>query len=145
MPLPNSRLIHPRFEEHHRPTVEASMTVEVRLSRPAVGGVRDKTTGVTSFDGETPLWQGQAALRANDGGSPTVQADRVVALGGYLLRLPADAPAPQVRDVVDVLGEVSDPSLVGARLRVVDVPRNGLSWQRTVGCDIEQPINRQEA
>lgn len=121
------------------------MTVEVRLSRPAMGGVRDKATGVTSFAADEQVWQGIAALRANDGGGPTVQADRVVALGGYLLRLPADAPAPHVRDVVDVLGGQVDPSLVGARLRVVSVPRNGLRWQRTVGCDIEQPINRQEA
>jgi hypothetical protein len=144
VPLPNSPLIHPRFESHHRPVVEGSMTVRVRLSRPAEGGVRDKASGVTTFAADRALWEGHASLRANLGGGPSVQADRVVALGGYLLRVPADVPVLQVRDVVDVLGDVSDPSLVGVRLRVVDVPRSGLSWQRIAGCDIEQPINRRE-
>ncbi|QKW15378.1 DUF6093 family protein [Verrucosispora sp. NA02020] len=145
MPLPNSPLIHPKFEQHHRPVVEGSMTVLVRLSRPREGGVRDKTTGVTTFATDEPIWEGHASLRANLTGGPTVQADRVVAIGAYLLRVPAGAPALRVRDVVDVRGDVSDPSLVGVRLRVVDVPRSGLSWQRVAGCDIEQPINRRES
>lgn len=144
MPLPNSPLIHPKFEAHHRPAVEGSMTVLVRLSRPVEGGTRDKAAGVTTFAADQPIWEGHASLRANLGDGPQVQADRVVALGAYLLRVPAGTPVLRVRDVVDVLGDVSDNSLVGARLRVVDVPRSGLSWQRIAGCDVEQPINRRE-
>ncbi|MEV2239523.1 DUF6093 family protein [Micromonospora sp. NPDC049891] len=144
MPLQGSRVVHPLFEAHHRPVSESAMTVDVRLMRPVEGGVRDKAAGVTTFPEPQTVWSGRARVRSNLGTSPSVQADRVVAVGAYQVILPADAPTPRVRDYFDLLGGVSDPSLVGMLLRVVDVPRSGLSWQRNVGCDVEQPINRRE-
>ncbi|MFI1194081.1 DUF6093 family protein [Micromonospora sp. NPDC020750] len=141
MPLPNYRLIHPRFEQHHRPVSEAAMTVSGRLLRPSETGVRNPETGKTTFPAPALIYVGRARVRANSG-AQSVQADRIVAVGGYLLILPADSPVPHVRDVWETDECDGDPSLVGARLRVVNVPRNGLSWQRNVGCDIEEPINR---
>lgn len=140
-PLPNHRLIHPRFESHHRPVSEAAMTVRGRLLRPDTTGVRDPVSGRTAFAEPQVLFEGAARIRAN-AGAPTVQADRVVTLGRYLLILPADSPQPQVHDVWQVDGCDGDPSLERTRLRVVDVPQSGLSWQRNVGCDIEEPTNR---
>ncbi|MFG1846771.1 DUF6093 family protein [Micromonospora carbonacea] len=141
MPLPNHRLIHPRFESHHRPVSEAAMTVFGRLLRPSETGTRDPGTGTTTFPNPVLIYSGRARIRANSG-AQGVQADRIVAVGGYLLILPADTPVPHVRDVWVVDGCDGDPSLLGVRLRVVDVPRSGLSWQRNVGCDVEEPINR---
>ncbi|MFF0822406.1 DUF6093 family protein [Micromonospora haikouensis] len=120
---------------------EAAMTVQGRLLRPSETGVRDPETGVTTWPDPPLIYEGRARIRANSG-SQQVQAERIVAVGGYLLILPADSPVPHVRDVWLVDECDGDPSLLGARLRVVDVPRSGLSWQRNVGCDIEEPINR---
>lgn len=117
------------------------MTVSGRLLRLDDAGTRDPVSGKTVFADPQVLWQGSARIRASTGGS-TVQADRVVTLGGYLLVLPADCPAPRVRDMWEVDGCAGDPSLERVRLRVVDVPRSGLSWQRNVGCDIEEPSAR---
>ncbi|MBM0237735.1 hypothetical protein JNW88_12210 [Micromonospora sp. ATA32] len=141
MPLPNTRVIHPRFEQHHRPVTESAMTTTGRLLRPDETGTRDPVSGRTTFAEPALVWEGSARLRANTG-TPTVQADRIVTVGGYLLVLPADTPVPHVRDVWEVGDCDGDPSLAGARLRVVDVPRSGLSWQRNIGCDIEEPTNR---
>lgn len=139
--LPNTRVIPPGWEAHHRPVAEGAMTTTGRLLRPDETGTRDPVSGRTTFAEPAVVWVGRAQVGANSG-SPTVQADRVVTVGSYLLELPADTPLPRVRDVWEVVTCAGDPSLPGARLRVVDVPRSGLSWQRNVGCDLEVPTNR---
>lgn len=140
MPLPNHHLIHPRFEAHHRPVAERAMTITGRLLRPDETGTRDPVSGRTTFANPALVYEGPAKVKAN-AGSPSVQAERIVTVGGYLLVLPADCPLPHVRDVFEV-DDGGDPTLQGAVLRVVDVPRNTLSFQRNIGCDIEQPTNR---
>ncbi len=141
MPLPHMRVVHPRFESHHRPVSESAMTVTGRLLRPSEAGVRDPAAGKTTFPPDTLIFEGPARVRAY-GSTTGVQAERIVTVGSYLLVLPADCPVPHVRDVWVVDDCAGDLSLVGVRLRVVDVPRSGLSWQRNVGCDIEEPTNR---
>ncbi|HEX8347514.1 MAG TPA: hypothetical protein VF657_22690, partial [Actinoplanes sp.] len=70
MPLPNTRVIHPRFLQHHAASVAGGMTARVRLRRPDTVEVRDVETGRTGFESVAAYYDGPARVQAGGGGPP---------------------------------------------------------------------------
>lgn len=141
VPLPNTRMIHPGFRQHHAGVVAGGMTATVRLSRPPTLGVRDADTGQTPQLPAVPYYTGCARVQSR--GPATASggaADRTVAVGDYLVAVPVDlgGEAPALDDLVDVLACPDDPALAGARLYVVSLPMASIIIQRSLGCDLHQ-------
>lgn len=141
MPLPNARIIHPRFVAHHAATLAAGMTATVRLSHPGGLGERDTHTGATPQDPATAYYEGPGRVQVQ--GVQNVAdslTDRRLATGAYLVAVPVDVGGTPARlDLVDVVDCRDDPLLTGLRLHVVDVPTDSILLQRTLGCDLVQP------
>lgn len=143
MPLPNHRIVHPRFQQAWQPTIQATMRATVRLSRLGnPQGVRDPATGRTTFPTPTPVYEGCGRVQVRSGGSLTPVADRQVTVGAYLVALPAAVRDVRVDDVVEVLACPDDEALQGLTLVVRDVGHADVVLQRNVGCDLHQPTIR---
>lgn len=140
MPLPNTRMIHPRWQGHHAPVVVGGMEARVRLSRPAGLGTRNPATGKTPEVGPRIYYEGPARVQNRGGVSPAASdAAREVATGNYLVAVPIEVGAePLLGDLVDVLAS-PDPLQVGLRLYVVDVPTATQVLQRNLGADLHKP------
>lgn len=151
MPLRNTRIIHPRWAEHHAAAVLGTMTARVRLSKPAGLGVRDPVTGRTPSLPPAAYYDGPGRVQARGGANPAAStAEREITAAPYLVVVPVDLAAaaiapvdlagaqPELGDVVDVL-DADDPLLVGARLYVTEVPAASLMLQRNLGCDLHRP------
>lgn len=140
MPLPNTRIIHPRWQDHHQPVILGTMTAWVRLSHPGGLGVRDPVTGRTPEMPPTPYYEGPGRVQARGGTSPAdTPSDRELATGAYLVAVPYDIDGvPERFDLVDVLAG-DDPLMIGQRLYVVDIPTASVILQRSFGCDLNRP------
>ena len=139
MPLPGHPLIDPRMEGHYRPVASRALPCVVRLSRLDTVGVRDPHTGRTVFADPVVLYEGPGRVLHQGAGAASVNAERVVTVGTYLLFVPSTVTGP----LLGVVGQVvsaPNPDLLALRLRVVDTPHNSLSWQRVLGCDTETPV-----
>ncbi len=134
MPLPSTRPVHPRFSEHHRPSVTASMNAEVRITR-------EGTAGVTGPDGtwtpppRTVVYEGPARVspRSTDDRF-TVAGERRIVLRDYVVAVHWDAAEIRVDDLAEVLS-ADDPQFPGAALRVADVQAGGVQWERVLVCE----------
>lgn len=140
MPLPNTHMIHPRWQEHVAPVTVGGMQAQVRLSRPAGLGTRNPVTGVTSQIGPRTYYEGPGRVQNRGGVSPAgSEAGREVATGNYLVAVPIDVDAePLLGDLVDVL-DSPDPLQAGLRLYVVDVPTATQILQRNLGAALYPP------
>lgn len=143
MPLRNTRMIPPRWQEHHSTVVLGGMTARVRLSHPARLGTRNPVTGRTPTLPPTIYYEGPARLQNRsalaDAGS---SAAREVSVGNYLLAVPVDVGSePLIADLCDVL-DSPDPLEVGLRLQLVDIPTASIILQRNLGADLRKPTPR---
>lgn len=140
MPLPNTRIIHPRWQQHYQPVILGTMTALVRLSHPGGLGVRDPVTGRTPDADPVPYYEGPGRVQARGGAAPSeTTAGREITSGPYLVAVPYELPdEPLLYDLVDVL-DGDDPLMVGQRLYVVEVPTASIILQRSLGCDLNQP------
>jgi hypothetical protein len=141
VPLPNTRIIHPRWRRHYEPAVLGGMTARVRLSKPARLGVRDPVSGRTPTLPPARYYEGPGRVQARGGANPAAStAEREVTVGSYLVAVPIDlgGAAPELGDLVDVL-DADDPLLIRSRLYVVEVPAASIVLQRNLGCDLHQP------
>jgi hypothetical protein len=135
MPLTGagSRVFHPRWSEHHRPTATASMDAECIITR--------QTSGTTGPDGTftpgaaTPIYTGVCRI------VPVTRPGRVAVVGEaqethrhFQVAVRYDVPAILIDDLIDVTVAV-DPLLVGKKLRVLEVSYGSEQWQRNLLCD----------
>lgn len=141
VPLPNTRYMHPRWRQHHEPTVAETMGARVRLSHPGGLGTRNTTTGATPMLAAVAYYEGPGRVQSR---TPQIAAastgGREVHVGNYLVAVPVDlgGETPTLGDLVEVL-ECDDPLLVGADLVVVDIPTASILLQRNLGCDQQKP------
>lgn len=145
MPLPKTRLIHPRFEAHHRPLADRQMTAECVIVRPPSSGeaVFDETTGTSVLPPPTPVYDGPCRLTREPLATTTVVvADRTDHDARYRVVIPADAPLAQVGDIVTITRCDGDPGVVAGRLHVTDVPHGSITWQQDLLCTFHQPTTR---
>jgi hypothetical protein len=143
MPLKNTRLIPPGWQEHHAPVVLGGMEAWVRLSRPAGVGAHNPVTGASPRIPMRTYYEGPARIQTR--GSLTlaaVEAGRELTTGNYLLAVPIDVgDEPRVGDLCDVLRS-PDPLQVGIRLHLVDIPTASIILQRNLGADLFVPAPR---
>lgn len=127
---PGSTVIHPAWEQHHRPAAESVQTAEAALTRPDPDAppVFDPDTGSTTRAVLT-VYTGACRLQALDvGDNAALTGEQQVTSHTYRVSLPYTAD-PAVGDTLTVTAS-SDPTLVGRMLRVTDVTRGSLVWQR---------------
>jgi hypothetical protein len=142
MPLENSHLIHPRWEEHFRPTADRQLTAECVLRRPAGPGVFDEAAGATVYPDPTVLYTGTARLQASSRlDSQEKVGDRQVTIHRYQVALPIAVADVAENDQL-LITECSDAALLGHVMRVVDVPGGSLMWQRNLVAEDVIPITR---
>ncbi|MEU8199287.1 DUF6093 family protein [Microbispora amethystogenes] len=134
MPLPGTRVIHPQFSEHHRPTATSGMCATCHITR--AGG--EGTTGPDgTFTPGVPLTVYTGAARVSP--RPTdqrraVSGDRRVVLREYIVAVRWDTAEVRVDDLVTV-DEADDPRLPGIGLRVIDVQMGDQEWERILVCE----------
>lgn len=133
MPLPNTRVIHPDWSEHHRPTAEGTMTATCEITRRATGGTTD-ASGTYTPAAPTTIHTGPCRVQAL-----TTQR-QVVVIGEtqetrhrYLvtIRYAADI---HIGDLVRITASV-DGGLVGRQLRVTDTTYGSEQWERDLNCE----------
>ncbi|MFG1659078.1 DUF6093 family protein [Micromonospora chersina] len=144
-PLPNHRLIHPRFESHHRPVTADGMTAECAITRPASAGtpVFDEATARSQHPAAASVYTGACRItRAPLSAANVVVADRPVDNARYVVAIPADAPLVQAGDLVTLTACDGDPAIVGQPMPVTDVTHGSITWQRDLLCEFSQPTTR---
>lgn len=127
---PGSTVLHPEWEQHHRPTAESALTAEATLTRPDPDAppVFDPATGSTTRPVVT-VYSGPCRLQAlNVGDNATLTGEQQVTGHTYRVSFPYAVDAA-VDDTVTVTA-ASDPTFTGRALRVTDVTRGSLIWQR---------------
>jgi hypothetical protein len=142
-PLPNTRMIHPRWQESNARTALGGMEARVRLSRPETLGTRNSVTGKTPVVAGAVYYEGPARLQVRSPLAPAVaETGRRQVQGGYLVAVPVDVgETPRVGDLVDVVCS-PDPLQAGLRLHLVDVPTATQVLQRNLGADLYRPAVR---
>ena len=150
-PLPNTQIVPRNWQQFHRPTIQATFRSAVRISRLTDRqGTRDPVTGRTSFATPVPVYEGGARIQSRGGGAtsrgPGGAAvgvnDRIITIGSYLVAIPTDADEVKVDDLILVLSCPDSPVLVGLGLKVVEVTYADIAWQRSLGCDLQEPSAR---
>lgn len=141
-PLRNTKIIPANFVEHHAAWVLATMTAEIRLSRPGRLGERNTTTGKTPVLPQASYYHGPGRAQIRGASSPRDSADRLVTVGNYLIVVPVAAGVtPRLNDRVEVIVCYDDEQLTGLDLVVVDVPMASIILQRNLGADLQTATN----
>ena len=151
MPLPATRMLPDNWQEAHRPVIAATFRSKIQITRLADRrGTRDQIAGRTSFATPWVLYDGGARVQSRGGGAtsrgPGGAAvgvnDRIITIGSYLVAIPTDADEVKVDDLILVLSCPDSPVLVGLGLKVVEVTYADIAWQRSLGCDLQEPSAR---
>lgn len=134
MPRPGSRVVHPRFEEHVRPTATGTMTATVTITRDGGPGVFDPATRKTAQLPDARVYAGPARVQT------MLRVNQPVEFGGQQVSLHRYQVSVEWSGVVRVDDTVtftaaSDPALVGRRMRVLDVVLSSLELQRDLICE----------
>lgn len=143
MPRPGTRVIPAEWSQHHRPTVEKTMTATVDLRRPTDATTFDETAGKSVYVDPAILWSGPARLQriARRGGEKEI-GDRFAIVQTYQVSLPQDAPAAQIDDQIAVITSGDDNLLNSLLLRVREVRGGSLIWSRDLMCEEVTPTTR---
>lgn len=146
--LRNSRVIPARFESHHRPVAEQTMTAEVQVRRhTAAGATFNTTTGRSTYADPETIYEGPARLqRPMQGETPRQIGDRQVIVRQVIVSLPASVAEVRVGDEVRVTAyrytDGGDRHLIGRPLWVHDIRPGSVLWQRDLTCLDAPPTAR---
>jgi hypothetical protein len=129
MPLPGSRIIPNGWSEHHRPTATATLNGSCVIDRPGAPASLDPATLQYGAAASTRIWAGpcrvQALARAQ---AKAGFAELDLTTKHYQVVVEWQAVV-QVQDVVTVT-DADDPTLVGRKMRVLDVSVGTEQWER---------------
>lgn len=134
MPFPGTRVIHPDWSQHHRPTATGTLTAECTVTRKGGGGTTDPD-GTWNPDPATTLYTGPCrvlALPTNE--RLMVIGDTQETLRRYQVSLRHDVDDVGIGDLVHITA-AKDQGLVGKQLRVVDISYGSEEWQRDLIAD----------
>lgn len=140
MPLPNARVIGPRWSAHHRPVVDATLTGECTIRHPAAKptpGDLDPETGTYPDTGQaTPHFTGACRVQVLLTDSRVETAGDQVTVAGYLVVVSQTATEVRVGDIVAItaVDDNGSPALAGRELRVTGVARGTLTWEQDLTC-----------
>lgn len=137
MPFPGSRVIPNGWSAHHRPVAEGTMTARVRFRDPAqdTKGEFDDSNGKFPTTKATPYLD--TACRAQQQKQPQVATtgQQKISTHDYLIAVPIDGTSTVRAGHIGVIYECpDDPTLIGRELRITDVQRGSLMWERDLIC-----------
>lgn len=121
------------------------MTAECRVLRPPASGeaVFDEDTATSVLPDPTVVYEGLCRVAREPLATTTVVvADRPNHNARYRVVLPAGAALAQVGDIITITRCDGDPTVVGGRLHVTEVPHGSILWQRDLLCLFHQPATR---
>lgn len=126
-PLPGTKVFHPRFAEHHRPTADASMTTPCTVHRVSGGPPPyPKPAGWTGAGVIHETTCRVQSLNREGGGVP---AEQPVTERQYLVTLPViGAPAFRAGERGDVV------KALGREFRVVNIMFGSQLWEIDLIC-----------
>lgn len=145
--LPGHQALHPRFEQHHRPTAEQFHTATVEVRRHSSEAVWDPQEGRSVYPAPAVVWTGQARIaRTPQMERPVDVGGRRVVLVGAVVSIPADSAEVQIGDEVRVTDwpgpDTGDPHLAGRPLWVNEVRPGSLMFQRDLVVADAAPTSR---
>lgn len=136
MPLPSTRVIHPRWAAHHQPITEDAMNATVTITHGATGGDWSFEDGeqpgeaIVTYTGAARVVYVPTQARDADAVGQEITTRRVV------LGIPREVEL-QVRTAVVVVDAVdaNGPSwLAGRKLVVQSVGGSSLAWEQLLDC-----------
>lgn len=133
MPLEGSRVIPAGWVEHHRPVAEATFVgAKIRLRDPAgdTQGEWDDDTGTYPTVKATPYFDGPCRVQQQKQPQVGSTGQQRITSHDYLIAVPITVTTVAVGHVGEVYECDADPSLVGRPLKVTDVLRGSLAWER---------------
>jgi len=135
MPLPGTRVIHPRWSERHRPTASGTLTSTCVITRRTGAGTTGPTGTFTPAAAAT-IYTGpcRVVVAQNTSERLLVRGDAEETHRRYQVSIRYDADDLQVGDLVTITAAV-DPHLAGKGLRVIDVRYGSEQWERDLICD----------
>lgn len=132
MPLEGSRVIHQDWEAHHRPVLETTRTATITFRRASGAKVFDPATGTTTQP-NTVVFSGSCRIQDHQINSHTAVAGaEVITTHAYQVSL--DVAADLQKNDVGTVDACADPTFVGRELRVDDLQRGSLLFERTAIC-----------
>lgn len=145
--LRHTRVMHPRFEQHHRPVSADAMPATCIIEHPAAESGWDDTAGKSVYGPRTLVYgpdicRVSAGVGAISTTTQTVVADRAVTLAQYTVVIPTCTPVVRVNDLVTVTCCNGDPDLVGRTMRVTNAVRGTTTWERVLSCELQPPTTR---
>lgn len=142
MGRPGTPVIPAGWETSHGTVAAATMTATVNLRKPGGTKTWNTTTRRTEYTGASPYATAQPAriqaqtVRTVRSGQEEV-AEETLQIAGYLVAIALDQE-PAAGDLVDVTAS-SDPLLTGRTLRIHDVVRGSLRFERDLLCTLADP------
>lgn len=140
--LPNTTVIHPLFEQHHRPVAEGQMTGICRIERPATEPVWDDQAGRDVYPSATLLYDGPCRYQYLSPAGQPIVADTITPLADVRVTVPVGAVEYQANDVVTMTGSDNNADIADRTLSVTAVSGSSISWQRDLLCQLRQPTTR---
>lgn len=132
MSRPGSRVIPAGWEEHHRPVLATTRTATITFRRISGPPVHDPATGSTDqpravvFSGPCRIQEHQLNVHS------TVAGAELITTHTYHVSLSVEADLRQ--NDIGTVDASDDPTFVGRELRVNDIQRGSLLFQRDVIC-----------
>lgn len=144
VPLPKTRLIHPRFEQHHRPVADGQATATCRIERAAQHALWDDQAGRNVYPPPELLYEGPCRYQYLSAAGQPVVADTTTPLADVRVTVPVGSVVYQANDVVTLTATATNPDLVvpPRTLSVTAVSGSSISWQRDLVCQLRQPTTR---
>ena len=133
MPLQGARVIPVGWEAHHRPVLETTWTATVTFRRASGPAVFDPATGSTAQP-KTVVFTGLVQIQHHEttaAGSTVAGAEKITS-HDYQVSGPVEMDL--LPDDVGTVDASNDPTLTGRELRVTDIQRGSLLFQRDVIC-----------
>lgn len=129
MPRPGSRVIPTGWEAHHRPVLATTRTATITFRRFSGPPVHDAETGSTSRP-TAVVYTGQFRIQEDqETGHETDAAAQQITTHRYQMSGPVEVDL-EIDDVGTVTA-ANDPTLIGRELRVTDIERGSLLFERT--------------
>lgn len=130
MPRPGSRVIPTGWEARHRPVLESTRTATVTFRRFSGPPVFDPETGSTTRP-RVVVCSGTFRIQ-QQAPSETDAAAQDITTHAY--QLSGDVTVDLQINDVGTVDASTDPTIVGRELRVTDVQRGSLLFERTFTC-----------
>lgn len=141
--LPNTRVIHPRFEQHHRPVAAGQMTASCRIERPSTDPpIWDDVAGLDVQPPPTLLYDGPCRYQYLSPAGQPIVADALTPLADIRVTVPVPAVEYEVNDMVTMTGSTNNSDITDRKLTITAVSGSSISWQRDLTCQLRQPTTR---